>query len=484
MPHFGEIRNITQLGDLVLVALANGDVIVWDAVAGHWVNQPPAAAGVETIREAGQPQLTGDVTLSEGANVTITQAGQDIEIAAVGAGGPFVDSIREAGQPQLTGDVTLSEGAGITLTQVGQDIEIAQGAAAVASDIGAYHAKVEPEGANFVAREPDGTLILSSASEELAIQAAINSLTGGRTWQEKVLLKGNFPALGDTIVLPSYTYLELIGAVKLDDSINKPLIENEHKDEDGEYDLYITVKGGLWDGNKANQASGYGFDFRGHNASYYNAYIEILDLHLMNCKDRGINLYYVWANSKVNDVRVRYGDGYGIYMHQYVDSFIHNSIFSGTGGPNMYLYSGAGNNFSNIYLGGTTWDSYDAQLMISLAHNCQWSNIFVDNPNTVGVKIYNDAYQHKFTNLSITTADYPTAIKHALILDDAYRNMFANLFIGKKDPAGAKVWDKGILEQNGADYNSYASGIIKDCTNADTTLGGNSKLCTDSFVII
>lgn len=38
-----------------------------------------------------------------------------------------VDSIAADGQPQLTGDVTLSEGTGITLTQVGQDIEIAAG---------------------------------------------------------------------------------------------------------------------------------------------------------------------------------------------------------------------------------------------------------------------------------------------------------------------------------------------------------------------
>lgn len=39
-------------------------------------------AGVDSISETGQAQLTGDVTLSEGSNVTLTQVGQDIEIAA------------------------------------------------------------------------------------------------------------------------------------------------------------------------------------------------------------------------------------------------------------------------------------------------------------------------------------------------------------------------------------------------------------------
>jgi len=40
---------------------------------------------VETLRKAGDTQLTGDITLSAGANITITQVGQDIEIAAAGA---------------------------------------------------------------------------------------------------------------------------------------------------------------------------------------------------------------------------------------------------------------------------------------------------------------------------------------------------------------------------------------------------------------
>lgn len=38
---------------------------------------------------------------------------------------PLLLSLSESGEPQLTGDVTFSAGAGITLTQVGQDIEIA-----------------------------------------------------------------------------------------------------------------------------------------------------------------------------------------------------------------------------------------------------------------------------------------------------------------------------------------------------------------------
>ena len=49
---------------------------------------PPALTeAVESISKAGDTPLTGDVTLSEGANVTLTQVGQDIEIAASTGGG-------------------------------------------------------------------------------------------------------------------------------------------------------------------------------------------------------------------------------------------------------------------------------------------------------------------------------------------------------------------------------------------------------------
>lgn len=38
-------------------------------------------AGVDSIAAEGEAQLTGDVTVSEGSGITLTQAGQDIEIA-------------------------------------------------------------------------------------------------------------------------------------------------------------------------------------------------------------------------------------------------------------------------------------------------------------------------------------------------------------------------------------------------------------------
>ena len=43
--------------------------------------------GAASVAKAGDSKIVGDVTLSEGTNVTLTQVGNDIEIAASGGGG-------------------------------------------------------------------------------------------------------------------------------------------------------------------------------------------------------------------------------------------------------------------------------------------------------------------------------------------------------------------------------------------------------------
>jgi hypothetical protein len=56
---------------------------------GSGVSLVAEVAGVTSIAKAGDPGLTGAVTLSPGANVTLTQTGQDIAITASASGGPF-----------------------------------------------------------------------------------------------------------------------------------------------------------------------------------------------------------------------------------------------------------------------------------------------------------------------------------------------------------------------------------------------------------
>lgn len=81
------------------------------------------------------------------------------------------------------------------------------------------------------------------------IQSALDSLTNGRTWKEKVLLKGTF-TIESTIKIPSYTILEIQGEIKLADNANVNVIENS---EPTDGNTEIEIVGGKIDGNKDNQ---------------------------------------------------------------------------------------------------------------------------------------------------------------------------------------------------------------------------------------
>jgi hypothetical protein len=74
-PHTGYVKE----NDASWTDLTDGGATVLHSHAG--------GGGVDSIAKEGAAALTGDVTLSEGANVTLTQVGQDIEIAATGAAG-------------------------------------------------------------------------------------------------------------------------------------------------------------------------------------------------------------------------------------------------------------------------------------------------------------------------------------------------------------------------------------------------------------
>lgn len=81
-------------------------------------------------------------------------------------------------------------------------------------------------------------------------QAALGSLTAGRTWKEKIVVKGHFTTT-DTINLPSYTIWELQGSITLGaPNLNRPILQNEDV-TDGNHN--IEIRGGYYNGNKANQ---------------------------------------------------------------------------------------------------------------------------------------------------------------------------------------------------------------------------------------
>lgn len=68
-----------------------------------------SSSRVSSINKTGSTPLIGAVTLSQGTNVTLTQSGQDISIAATGGGGGGGDFMANGTVP-MTGLLTLATG--------------------------------------------------------------------------------------------------------------------------------------------------------------------------------------------------------------------------------------------------------------------------------------------------------------------------------------------------------------------------------------
>ena len=79
---FLNIANVAAIWFWATTDGANGDVLTTDGT-GNLSFQTPTPAGVTSFNT-----LTGDVTISAGANITLTPIGNDIEIASTGSGTP------------------------------------------------------------------------------------------------------------------------------------------------------------------------------------------------------------------------------------------------------------------------------------------------------------------------------------------------------------------------------------------------------------
>ncbi|MER5832716.1 right-handed parallel beta-helix repeat-containing protein [Streptomyces sp. NPDC002130] len=84
---------------------------------------------------------------------------------------------------------------------------------ALACGDGSYQAEAVRSGGTWTARRGGGT-VYTGTDMRAAVQAAVNSLTSGRTAKERVVVRGSgsIPA-GSRISLPSYTVLDVCGTI-------------------------------------------------------------------------------------------------------------------------------------------------------------------------------------------------------------------------------------------------------------------------------
>lgn len=122
---------MTTAGDLIvggtggtpqrLPVGSNGQVLGVVNGVPAWANAP-SGGGVQSLAVSGQAELTGNVVLAAGSNVTLTQSGQQITIAASGAGGSgapanIIEVIAQGGATQVVAQGSI---LWMVVTGVGQ----------------------------------------------------------------------------------------------------------------------------------------------------------------------------------------------------------------------------------------------------------------------------------------------------------------------------------------------------------------------------
>ena len=96
-----------------------------------------------------------------------------------------------------------------------------------------------------------GKIDYSGSNASTVISGSLSALTSGRTWKEKITLKGDF-SFTDELLLPSYTILDLTQAkLTLANATNKHLLRNS---DSANGNTAIDLIGGILNGNGANQS--------------------------------------------------------------------------------------------------------------------------------------------------------------------------------------------------------------------------------------
>jgi hypothetical protein len=122
---------------------------------------------------------------------------------------------RRAALLATTGAAALLAAAGTLSTPAATAAPEAATRAVAACGDGSYQAEAVLNGSTWTARR-GGTVVHTGTDLRAAVQAAVNSLTAGRTAKERVVVRGSgsMPA-GSRISLPSYTVLDVCGTINV-----------------------------------------------------------------------------------------------------------------------------------------------------------------------------------------------------------------------------------------------------------------------------
>jgi len=205
---------------------------------------------------------------------------------------------------------------------------------------GPFSALVAKDDDYVYAVDSDGKTIAegeAGVDDASVIQAALDSLTTGRTWKEIVKIIGDF-TITSSILLDNYTVLDLTQAkLTLSDNVNDSVIKSE------EAVSYVHILNGEINGNKAKQNAGHGISLNGAIGCIIENTI------VRNCYRYGIHLYNNPYYCKIINNLVTGCGGSGIAIPTSTSSVVAFNLASGNGGDGIDAYK-----LNNVKIIGNT----------------------------------------------------------------------------------------------------------------------------------
>lgn len=213
-----------------------------------------------------------------------------------------------------------------------------------------------------------GIIDYSGHNANAVIQNAIDSLTPGRKWKEKITLKGNFE-IDDTIHIRPYTIFELCGSIKLKSELvaAKTLIDTPQGND-------IDIVGGVYDGN----SSAYNLNWANRSDSPWNSHGILLGNTIVRIAGvKNINVTNVNVKNTVRSNIVIEGDSTGVGDNVLISGcLLENSL------TDHWIYPAAG---KNITIQNCSMTGYAASEGVALGTS---TNILKDS-EIRDCKIYN-----------------------------------------------------------------------------------------------
>jgi len=320
--------------------------------------------------------------------------------------------------------------------------------------------------------------LVNKDSDSTIIQSAMDALTSGRIWKEKVLLKGDFTISGQ-IKPGNYTILDLRQAkLKLASGLpsGKHLIEINNKTN-------VQILGGLLDGNKTGQTQ----LLHGILITNNSSKIKVGDVRLTDWKGFAI---YVYDSSDVDILynRIEQSDEAGIVVEAYgydalrvnlvgnriedvglIGSLNKNGIhFEGHVSPNN-KFPKNGLISSNTILkargnGITVSNTYSTRITTNHIQDCYIEGIIVlssfDSSIVENILVNNDVGN---------VAGYENGVR---IDDTGVSPASKNITIALNRILNHDGY--AIIEKGSADYNSIKNNNIQDNLNTITVVGSNT----------